>query len=175
MHAHLAGRVAEVDAHHDQPRRGQFVAPADIRRLFGGEEAHTPAVCVHDAGHGPLPRGRLNDVERDRVAIDAVDDFRAPVHALHRWQVRVAFVHRGAFGLELRDERQDVRQGSIRSDRRGLRQLPKSALERRPHPWVESRIRADRQVGVAESAGEMSIGSRHGRQLLKFSRRGLWP
>ena len=66
---------------------GEAVAPVDVALVRGVQDGHAAAVRVVDAGKRALRTLGLGDIERDVVAVDALDHLGAPLHVFDRWQI----------------------------------------------------------------------------------------
>ena len=101
----------------------------------------------------------------DRVAVDAVNDLRAPGDPIHGRETRVLLVQGQPLGLEGGEELPDVRDRCVRSNRRGRLRNLRHALEHHPGTGIEARVRGDGDVGVAQATGQVSGSLGHGTLL----------
>ena len=142
----MAAAVAKFHANNDKPFICETVTPPHVERILGGCKDHPPAVGVDDRREVPIACRRHDDMQRDVIAVDTLDDLggacdRALGNRRSHHRVR---------GLSSLLERLCVRQTLfVRSARRdgihARRQLP-SNLQRSLNARIEPRIRLKRCV-----------------------------
>ena len=77
----LAAAVAELDADDDETGGGELVAPATVRGTGGLQHHHPAAVEVQHARQRTGAARRAMQVDRDVVAVEALDDLHRALHA----------------------------------------------------------------------------------------------